>query len=228
MERSAMRVVCGLVVVGLVAIGVVPAVAGTTVYTDEAAFLGAVTWPANPGMAMESFEGLNPTNSFTASSFPLPDFTLTELSGGDELGVFNVPAGWGGYATDGQNYIQYQSDSNQTLRFDFGSAINAFGINITDWGDWADPGQLVFSNDAGDSFTIAVTPRANNNYMFYGVVNDSMQFNRVEFLNTVPGEAYAIDEVYYGNSGAPQIPEPATLSLVGLGLLALARRRKNR
>jgi len=75
---------------------------------------------------------------------------------------------------------------------------------------------------------IAVTPLANGNELFFGIIDSSLWWNTVTFTQNIPGEGWSYDEVYYGEA-CPKIPEPATLLLLGGGLLGgvVARRRKN-
>ena len=184
------------------------ALLSASTFTDESAFLSAAG-----SMSMESFEGLIATNSFTANSLALDDFTLTVIDPVHKLGVWNTTPSWGGHATDGSNFVDVQSGTNEILRFDLDSSSNAFGLNIVDWGDWG-PGTLTFSNDAGDSFVVATSRLPNDNEMFFGVINTDMAFDRVELTNTISGEAYGVDEVYYGIAG-PTVNQPPEIDLNG-------------
>lgn len=219
--KHAVRLLLAVVVAGSI---VSRAAAVSLTFTDEATFLSAVA-----STTKESFEGLTATNGPTANFFDLPDFDISVTSPvSPGAGIFNVPLA-GGFATDGSNWLAYQSDVNDTLRFDFDTPINAFGINITDWGDFR-PGSLFFSNDAGDNFTVAVSPQSNGNLIFFGLINPTMSFTQIVFTNTADNEGYGIDEVYYSSSPANPIPEPSTLLLLasGLGGLGFVRWRKKR
>jgi hypothetical protein len=165
----------------------------TTTFTDEKAFL-----LANPAITkMESFEGLTATNSYTTRTCPMAGFVIDiPDTPYDYLGIWNIPF-VGGFATQGANWLGFQSNTNERLRWIFDHPINAFGVNITDWGDFG-TGSLTFSNDAGDNFVVAVTPLGNGNQQFFGVINDGMSFTAVEFNQDISGEFYGVDEIYSG------------------------------
>jgi hypothetical protein len=163
-------------------------------YSDELSFL------AEAGtVSMESFESLTPTNAPTGDTalIAVTDFTMSVAAA--DIAVMDLVDLNGQHATDGTNWIVWQSGTNEILTFDFLFPINSFGINITDFGDFGN-GQMTFSNDVGDSFVAAVTPLPNGNALFFGVINSEITFTRVEFLNTVQGEAMGLDEVYYGDN----------------------------
>lgn len=209
-QTISLCVACVLAVSGLAS--------ALTTYNDEATFLAA----AGP-LDMESFEGLTATNNISqANSFALPGFVVSH-PGTPDMGVFNTTPGWGGHATDGSNYINYQSSGGETLTFNFTSAIDSFGINVTDWGDFGS-GSLTFSNDAGDSATMALAPLGDDNEFFFGAIS-AFDFTVVELTNSIAGEAYSFDEVYYGQAGG-DIPLPSTITLLALGLAGLAVRRR--
>ncbi len=186
---------------------------GAVTFDDEALFLLA-SGPLN----LESFEGNFATNSFTSNTILTPDITFTVPD--FDLGIWNMPF-VGGFATDGVNWLGYQSTADETITLNFNQAINGFGINITDWGDFG-TGILTFSNDVGDFFQVDVTPNADGDHQFFGVINVDMLFTQVEFTQTIPGEFYGLDEIYYG-----LVPAPGAAALLA-GLAVLTRRRRRR
>lgn len=221
-----------------------PASAVTLTFTDEDAFLKALAEP----LSMESFEGITNTDggkdSTGVDSISTEDLTVTGIPSeynaefGGVLGVplFPDPE----VPTDGRTYLQYDSattpfedpgpdySDDRILRFDFNAPINSFGLNIIDHGDFGGS-PLLFSNNAGDETVVTSGDGLlNNNKLFFGIINTSQTFDLVEFLHSTPGEAYAVDEVYYGNS--TPVPAPSsTLGLLALGIvgtgLGLKRRR---
>jgi hypothetical protein len=190
-------------------------VAGGTVqdFYNEADFLAAVSFPLN----MESFEGLKVDNdTHQHTNLTLADFTI--VSNAPTLSVWDRTCSWGGHATDGIKHIQAGSTTNH-LDFYLNESVKAFGLNIIDWGDWK-IGALTYSIDGQALFTIAVSPLPNENELFFGTIS-TQEFNHVTLSHNISGEAYSIDEVYYG------IPEPATISLLGLGVLSLLHRKRS-
>lgn len=205
--RKSQIVLCAFVVM-VTSLGAMGAVA----YYDEATFLAAAPF----SLDMESFENLPVDNAIDAhTSLTLPDFTL--VADDPLLSVWNYTPSWGGHATDGVQYVLAGSTAYQ-LDFNLNSSVKAFGLNIIDWGDWGS-GTLTFSNHGDAQFSIAIAPLPDDNELFFGAISEQ-EFDRVTISHNITGEAYSIDEVYYG------IPEPATLSLLAVGALALIRRRR--
>lgn len=200
-----------------------------TAYTDEMSFLEQ----AGP-LVFDSFEDLlatpgNPSAAiarthYTMSSsiFPQPD------PEGFGLYVFSSDAGFGAHATDGDVYVVHQSDESQTLRFDFATPVNSFGLSITDWDNpliGADA-MLVFGNENGDTFEILSGVHEDGQQVFFGVVDAAFSFSWVELLNTSNNEAYGIDGVYF-SSPAP-VPVPAAVWLFASALAGLGGIRRHR
>ena len=202
----------GLCVVGALALAN-HAPGGVVTFDDEALFLLA-SGPLN----LESFEGNVATNSFTSNQILTTDITITVPD--IDLGIWNIPF-VGGFATDGENWLGYQSTSGETITMNFNQPLTGFGINITDWGDFGS-GTLTFSNNVGDFFLVDVTPNPDGNQQFFGVINMDMLFTQVEFTQTIPGEFYGLDEIYYG-----MVPAPGAAALFA-GLAVLTRRRRRR
>lgn len=176
---------------------------------DENTFLAYIENPS-----LESFETLSATNYIgAATDLELTDFTISTT--GTSFGVFNTTPFWGGHATEGNNFISYQSDTYEELLFTFDKKISAFGLNITDWGDEGFGGFLIFRDDLGNEKTVKMSPQLNDNEFFYGVVNEDFDFNQVVFVNSIPGEAYSFDEIYYTSVS---VPEPQTACLIWLGI----------
>lgn len=115
------------------------------------------------------------------------------------MGIWNVPA-FGGSATDGSQWVGFSFCDDgcnpDTKILTFSSPINTFGFNISDYGDFG-TGSLEFSNEIGEVFTATSSGGADGNLLFFGLINSTVSFTTVTLSNTLTGEFYGIDEVYY-------------------------------
>jgi hypothetical protein len=191
----------------------------TTTYHNEVDFL---TDAAPLQMEMESFEQLPVDNASCVVEHPsmpcihpvleVPHCTLVAES--ETLSVADLARVAGMHATHGSQYVIHYYGTHQTfthqLDFDFDFEINAFGVNIVDWGD-ADIGTLTMTTSAGDSFTIASGSQPNDNEIFFGVIS-ATAFNRVTLTHDNIGDSYSIDEMYYNIPEVERVQ--ATVDLV--------------
>ena len=141
------------------------------------------------------------------------------------LGIWDNPIN-GPHSTDGSNFIRANTTSNSastTVTFFFDTPITAFGINITDFGDVNFGGGLLFTNDAGDSYTVASGTSTSGNELFFGLTNDTSSFQSVTFFNENLVDGTGYDEIY-----SSSVPIPPALVLFGSGLAGVIGLRKKR
>jgi len=128
------------------------------------------------------------------------------------------------------------------IKFTFAAPINAFGLNVGDWGTCCYPSSLYIAFDGGPAILVGTAlsdedvPRTNGAYsMFVGALDDSSTFTTAEFWGDGFGEAlYAGGTIRYSaidiGGLPPTVPEPSTWAMMTLGLGAVAamvRRRRN-
>jgi hypothetical protein len=200
--------------------------AETLVYFDQAAFV------ADAGsLSFDSYEDLEqqiltPAGAIARDGYEISSSVLSADSG---LYVFDVPTGFGAFATDGDTFLVHQTDAGERLRFDFDTPINSFGLSITDWDNplMTSGARLVFGNDAGDKFEVIATPQLDGEVLFFGIVNPEFAFTYVEFGNDAVNEAYGFDSVYFGSQAPVPLPAAAWLLLGALSGLATLRRKNS-
>jgi len=189
--------------------------------TNSAAFLAA-----NPGLTLEDFEAASlasgtagvfagPLNSATNNSVFQPGdivagFSLTTTSG--DIYADRDFAGNSG-ATVSSNFF------NADLNIGFTPLVTAIGIDLKQWngsnGTW--------TVEAFDVANVSLGSFVTGN-TFLGITSD-VAIGRL-FINK-PDQGAVIDNLRFGAAGTP-VPEPSTLTLLGLGIAAGARKLRNR
>lgn len=215
--------------------GVVPP--GGNAATARASFLSGLM-----GVGNENFEGIAGGTSIASPgigiSFPGSggSITATLSAGGDRPGgicglgtviVGNIGCGFGRFATSGNNYL-HSSSSAMTIALS--SAIAAFGFFGTDIGDFDGEITLTLTGGATVNLTVPTTQgtAAEGNLVFWGFIDPVDTYTGITFGNTGAGEdVFGFDDMVIGDrQQVTPAPEPASLPLLTLGLLALMLRRR--
>ena len=195
-----------------------------------AAPLGAqvITDPASPALAGSTVVDFSTLAVGNYTSFTVSDVTFAAALGGETVRVGAPGEGGGPYGPTGQ-HLQNNFGGTSTIRFDFGSPVSAFGFVH----GAADLTWNLFAYDA-DGALLASTPVA--------PTGGSRTGGFIGLQSTGAGIAYAtyttsgsdwvlVDDFEYVSAGVTATPEPATLGLLGTGLVGLAafgRRRRGR
>ena len=178
------------------------------------------------GGTVIDFDG-GPTGDY--SSLTLLGVTFNDLDY-----TFRISSAYiGSYNTEGTYSLQngdYDSTMTHRLRFDFASAVDAFGFN---WGASDDTWLLSAfdsSNNLLDSLSIAPT-QSSNSGDYFGIASSNISYATIVNQSGDAGDLIFLDDFTYkgqGGGGNGVIPEPTTMSLLGLGLLGLAKLRRKR
>lgn len=200
--------------------------AAVVTYINEASFLGAVASPT-----LESFEGLTDSGDMTGP-IVTPNFTMTMSplsSGGLNWEVTSTTsAAAGTFPTDGSTFViaggGFGNDGAAfSITFDFLTPVNAFGLNIGDFGDVGSAGLLSIFDDKGNNLAIAQSPPnlANGNNLFFGLQYDTDAISQIVLSKTTMTDGITIDEIYFTKISPVPLPGALLLflsAIAGLGI----------
>jgi len=207
MSRRALVVLC------LLAASSSQARASLITFTDRTAFLAA----ANITTSLD-FEGLAPTDSFTFFSSPGLATGGANFSSTTNR-LFVIDPGFDSpdfFWSSGDYLIDNDFTSTSALVITLAPGVTAFGADLSSFGS----GDITIALAGGDMLTLASPGQPN--FAFVGFTSDqdilSLAFSKSE-------DSVVLDNVAFGQTGQTAVPEPASLTLLGLGLAGMGARR---
>jgi hypothetical protein len=183
-----------------------------TVYTDRAAWEVAVS-----GAYVEKdFDTFNATVSYEFAPVNVGDFTVSVS--GETFGTdFHSIGPTGLNTVNGTPHLSAATGPTGGTTLSFSFPIWSFGA---DWAGTSNGGRVTSINIDG---TILALPNLEEG-LFYGFTSDTPFTSMFMYLTDGDPDGFGMDNVVYTRSA---VPEPVTLALMGLGMAALALRRRN-
>jgi hypothetical protein len=185
----------------------------------------------DPGL--ETFEGIAAGTTAPFAINFANGVTATVTGAGTVVSLADGVAAAGRYGVTGdadadERYLDTGGGANAFV-LTFSQPVSAFGFFGIDIGDFN--GQVTATTAGGlnQIFNIGNTiAGAGGGVLFWGVIDPAQTFTSIAFGNTGSGaDFFGFDDFTIGSPEQVRvIPEPATLSLLGIGLATAAIRRR--
>lgn len=193
----------------------------------RSSFLGSLT----SDVGTETFEGL--AHGLSHPSLTFPGAGTATISGSGVVRDYTVYGDWvwnDRYPVSGEKFY----DTNPgTFRVIFSGPVAAFGFYAVDAGDvggqlWVDFISSSGTNSVKVPHALGSGQSTTGNAFYFGMIDYDNPFDEVQFrIVGSSSDWFAFDDMTIA-SAAQVVPEPATLGLVGLGLVALGLARQSR
>ncbi|WP_166404835.1 PEP-CTERM sorting domain-containing protein [Desulfonema ishimotonii] len=187
---------------------------------------------------MESFENFAPASAGLTIDFG--EAGMATLTGGYVSGSWDAGAiASGRFSTtpSGDQFLEVQTSPDPeggtgTFSLEFETEQSAFGFFGTDFeGSQTD---LIFETVIGETFTLNIpfsNPSPTGSALFWGFIDTERQFTKVTFNGVnLFRDWFGFDDFTIGTEDqvVSPVPEPATMALLGIGLIGLAAVRRKR
>lgn len=204
--------------------------AGLTTYSSRSAFLAA----AGGGLALADFEGLGFQTFQTLDSSvspAIPPGVQFSSVFGSSIDLFVAPAGFNGNPAIATDSL-FADFFGTPLIANFSPAVTAVGADVIPFdfsGNTTTIAVAVNDPNSGTS-TFFVTPPLGASQFFGVIATGGSTINQVVY-SPPGGFTVGVDNFLFGQAAGVAVPEPASLTLLGLGLAgmggaALRRRKK--
>ncbi len=181
-------------------------------------------------LSAEGFEGATATNTrapspiTTTSGLAITITPSTTCPMRTRIGIYNLTGAAVSDArpADGVNFVFVSADpgtsatgscpagNSSTLTINLPMPVTAFGVHISDWGDFIPGATLTLSTNTGITRQVALTPPAlpNGNAMFIGITRAPTPFSQVVLTSTAIGELFGIDRILFGEAPCGYLRPP--------------------